>query len=82
MGADHLAEVLFALRPDRIAGRQLVGRVRFFLRVSDFDDSYRWMRAAGAEFVTAPRTEAYGWGAVFSGIAGNRWNMVRPVLGS
>ena len=39
-------------------GRQLAGRVGFFLRVDDFEAAYARMTAAGVEFETAPRTES------------------------
>jgi catechol 2,3-dioxygenase-like lactoylglutathione lyase family enzyme len=59
-------------------GNQVAGRVGFFLRVDDFDAAYERMKAAGAEFVAAPRTEAYGRLAVFRDIAGNRWDLLGP----
>lgn len=59
-------------------GNQVAGRVGFFLRVDDFDAAYGRMVAAGVEFVTAPRTEAYGRVAVFLDIAGNRWDLLGP----
>ena len=59
-------------------GNQMAGRVGFFLRVDDFDAAYERMKAAGAEFVAAPRTEAYGRLAVFRDIAGNRWDLLGP----
>lgn len=60
-------------------GNQTGGRVGFFLRVDDFDAAYKRMIAAGVEFVTAPRTEAYGRVAVFVDVAGNRWDLLGPV---
>jgi hypothetical protein len=36
------------------------------------------MAAAGVEFVTAPRAEAYGRVAVFLDVAGNRWDLLGP----
>lgn len=59
-------------------GDQVAGRVGFFLRVEDFDAAQARMRAAGVEFVTAPRTEAYGRIAVFLDVAGNRWDLLGP----
>ena len=50
----------------------------FFLRVDDFDATYARMTAAGVEFVTGPRVEAYGRVAVFRDIAGNRWDLIGP----
>ena len=61
-----------------VVGRQFAGRVGFFLRVDDFDATYGRMRAAGVEFVTAPRTEAYGQVAVFLDLEGNRWDLLGP----
>ena len=59
-------------------GRQFAGRVGLFLRVEDFDAAYERMRAAGVEFVTAPRAEPYGRVAVFVDVAGNRWDLLGP----
>jgi len=59
-----------------VVGAQTGGRVGFFLRVDDFDASYRRMVAAGVVFVRAPRDEAYGRVAVFLDIAGNRWDLL------
>jgi len=59
-------------------GDQVAGRVGFFLTVEDFDAAYRRMTAAGVEFATAPRTEPYGRVAVFTDIAGNRWDLIGP----
>ncbi|HSK21614.1 MAG TPA: VOC family protein [Egicoccus sp.] len=57
-------------------GRQVAGRVGFFLRVDDFDAAHARMAAAGVEFVTPPRDEPYGRFAVFLDIAGNRWDLI------
>jgi catechol 2,3-dioxygenase-like lactoylglutathione lyase family enzyme len=59
-------------------GSQVAGRVGFFLHVDDFDAAHARMTAAGAKFVTAPRTEPYGRVAVFLDIAGNRWDLLGP----
>ena len=59
-------------------GRQVAERVGFFLRVDDFDASYERMRSRGVEFVSVPRTEAYGRVAVFLDVAGNRWDLIGP----
>ena len=60
-------------------GRQVAGRVGFFLRVDDFEASYERMVAAGVEFATEPRSEEYGQVAVFLDICGNRWDLLGPV---
>ena len=57
-------------------GEQFAGRVGLFLRVDDFDLTYRRLLRAGVEFVTEPRSELYGKVAVFIDIAGNRWDLL------
>jgi catechol 2,3-dioxygenase-like lactoylglutathione lyase family enzyme len=66
--------------PDQLAvvGQQAAGRVGFFLRVDDFDAAYQRMVSAGVEFVSPPRSEAYGRVAVFRDIAGNKWDLLGP----
>ncbi|WP_281181553.1 VOC family protein [Actinomadura latina] len=59
-------------------GKQVAGRVGFFLQVDDFDLAYTRMTTAGVAFVTQPRTEPYGRVAVFLDIAGNRWDLLGP----
>lgn len=59
-------------------GGQFAGRVGLFLRVEDFDAGYERLRAAGVEFVGEPRAEPYGRVAVFTDIAGNRWDLLGP----
>jgi catechol 2,3-dioxygenase-like lactoylglutathione lyase family enzyme len=61
-----------------IVGKQAAGRVGFFLHVEDFDAAYARMASAGVQFLTAPRTEAYGHVAVFVDIAGNKWDLIGP----
>jgi catechol 2,3-dioxygenase-like lactoylglutathione lyase family enzyme len=63
---------------DAVVGRQVAGRVAFFLRVDDFDAAYQRMSAAGVRFVRPPRCEPYGRVAVFLDIAGNRWDLLGP----
>jgi catechol 2,3-dioxygenase-like lactoylglutathione lyase family enzyme len=59
-------------------GSQFAGRVGLFLRVDDFDLSYRRMLAHGVEFLTEPRHEPYGRVAVFVDVAGNKWDLLGP----
>jgi catechol 2,3-dioxygenase-like lactoylglutathione lyase family enzyme len=61
-----------------VVGRQVAGRVGFFLHVEDFDAAYQRMSSAGVEFVRPPRAELYGRVAVFVDIAGNRWDLIGP----
>ncbi len=65
-----------------IVGNQFAGRVGLFLRVDDFEASYRRMREAGVQFIGEPRTEAYGKVVVFVDIAGNRWDLLGPRPGA
>ena len=66
--------------PDQeaVIGRQVDGRVAFFLNVEDFGASWRRMKAAGVRFLTEPRDEDYGRVAVFLDIAGNKWDLIGP----
>jgi catechol 2,3-dioxygenase-like lactoylglutathione lyase family enzyme len=59
-----------------VVGNQAAGRVGFFLHVDDFDAAHTRMTSAGVQFVTEPRTEAYGRVAVFVDIAGNKWDLI------
>jgi catechol 2,3-dioxygenase-like lactoylglutathione lyase family enzyme len=59
-------------------GRQMAGRVGFFLRTDDFDAAHARMTAAGVRFLTAPRTEPYGRVAVFTDMSGNKWDLLGP----
>ena len=61
---------------ESVVGNQFAGRVGFFLRVVDFDETYARMVAAGVTFVGVPRVEAYGRIVVFQDIAGNRWDLL------
>jgi catechol 2,3-dioxygenase-like lactoylglutathione lyase family enzyme len=63
-------------RQSAAVGDQAAGRVGFFLKVDDFEASYRRMADAGVEFLSEPRTEPYGRVAVFLDIAGNRWDLL------
>jgi catechol 2,3-dioxygenase-like lactoylglutathione lyase family enzyme len=66
--------------PDQaaVAGRQVAGRVGFFLNVDDFDQVYRRLTAAGVPIVRPPRDEPYGRVVVFTDIAGNKWDLIGP----
>jgi catechol 2,3-dioxygenase-like lactoylglutathione lyase family enzyme len=59
-------------------GAQFAGRVGLFLRVDDFDAVHERMKSAGVEFLTTPRVEPYGRVAVFTDVAGNRWDLLGP----
>ena len=61
-----------------VIGAQVAGRVGFFLRVADFEVEYQRLVAAGVAFLTTPRSEPYGRVAVFTDIAGNRWDLLGP----
>lgn len=57
-------------------GNQAGGRVGFFLYTDDFAETHRRFAANGVEFAEAPRHESYGVVAVFTDIAGNRWDLI------
>lgn len=59
-------------------GKQMAGRVGFFLRVDDFEVAYARMQSAGVQFIGEPRAEPYGRIVVFVDIAGNRWDLLGP----
>ncbi len=59
-------------------GDQTGGRVGHFLHTDDFHRDFAAMRAAGVEFLEAPREEAYGTVAVFVDLYGNRWDLLEP----
>ena len=65
-------------RQRAVVGDQHGGRVGLFLRVDDFDASYRHMLAAGVCFIGEFRSETYGRVIVFLDIAGNRWDLLGP----
>ena len=65
-------------RQAKVIGDQVAGRVGFFLRVDDFEATYRRLSAAGLTFATPPRDEPYGRLAVFLDVAGNRWDLLGP----
>ena len=60
----------------QIVGRQVAGRVGFFLHVDDFDEIYQRLLDAQVEIIRPPRREPYGQVAVFVDIAGNRWDLL------
>ena len=57
-------------------GAQYAGRVGLFLRVEDFETTYRHMVDHGVEFLTEPRSEPYGQVVVFRDMAGNKWDLL------
>ena len=63
-------------RQSAAVGNQAAGRVGFFLRVDDFDHSYRRMVEYGVRFLSEPREESYGTVAVFLDISGNKWDLL------
>ncbi|MGH9245504.1 MAG: VOC family protein [Acidimicrobiales bacterium] len=59
-------------------GNQAAGRVGFFLRVDDFDATYKRLLANGVPIITEPRDEPYGRYCVFLDVSGNRWDLLGP----
>lgn len=66
--------------PEQIAliGRQMGGRVGFFLQTDSFDEAYANMVEAGVVFREDPRNEAYGKVVVFEDCYGNGWDLIEP----
>ena len=65
-----------------VVGRQVGGRVGFFIETDDIGrDHARW-QAGGVVFEEEPRQEAYGRVAVFRDLYGNRWDLVEPAHGA
>ena len=65
-----------------VVGRQVAGRVGFFLRVDDFESTCRRLVDAGVQFASPPRDEPYGRVAVFVDLEGNRWDLLGPAVSS
>jgi catechol 2,3-dioxygenase-like lactoylglutathione lyase family enzyme len=63
---------------EALVGRQMGGRVGFFLHTDDFGRDYAAMKMKGVIFHEEPRTEPYGRVAVFSDLYGNRWDLLGP----
>jgi catechol 2,3-dioxygenase-like lactoylglutathione lyase family enzyme len=63
-------------------GRQMAGRIGFFLEVDDFEAMFDRMTSAGVEFVGEERQEPYGRLIVFRDIAGNTWDLLGPTRSS
>ncbi|OYU78673.1 MAG: extradiol dioxygenase [Alphaproteobacteria bacterium PA3] len=66
--------------PEQIAliGRQMGGRVGFFLQTDSFDEAYANMVETGVVFREDPRNEAYGKVVVFEDCYGNGWDLIEP----
>ncbi len=61
-----------------LIGRQMGGRVGFFLQTDAFDDTYARMVEAGVVFREEPRSEPYGKVVVFEDCYGNGWDLIQP----
>jgi len=64
---------------EAVIGRQVGGRVGFFLRVRDFDTALSALKVAGATIHREPRDEPYGRVVVFEDPWGNRWDLLGPI---
>ncbi|AWM33930.1 VOC family protein [Hymenobacter nivis] len=65
----------------RAVGQQGGGRVWLFLHTDDFWRDYPVLQARGLRFLEVPRTEPYGYVAVFEDLYGNRWDLLEPLGG-
>ena len=61
-----------------LIGRQMGGRVGFFLQTDAFDDTYARMAKLGVVFREEPRSEAYGKVVVFEDCYCNGWDLIQP----
>jgi catechol 2,3-dioxygenase-like lactoylglutathione lyase family enzyme len=61
-----------------LIGRQMGGRVGFFLQTDAFDDTYARMAKLGVVFREEPRSETYGKVVVFEDCYGNGWDLIQP----
>ncbi|CAN1538009.1 Glyoxalase/fosfomycin resistance/dioxygenase domain containing protein [Caulobacteraceae bacterium] len=61
-----------------LIGRQMGGRVGFFLQTTAFDEAYTRMVEAGVVFREKPRSEPYGQVVVFEDCYGNGWDLIQP----
>lgn len=61
-----------------LIGRQMGGRVGFFLQTTAFDEAYSRMVEAGVVFREKPRSEPYGKVVVFEDCYGNGWDLIEP----
>ena len=61
-----------------LIGRQMGGRVGFFLQTTAFDEAYSRMVEAGVVFREKPRSEPYGKVVVFEDCYGNGWDLIQP----
>ncbi|TDF35688.1 VOC family protein [Alteromonadaceae bacterium M269] len=62
----------------QLVGRQMGGRVGFFLHTDDFDRDQQHMLAHGVSFLEEARNEPYGKVAVFEDLYGNTWDLLEP----
>lgn len=79
-GAETGIVLARATTPEQEAavGRQLGGRIGFFLYTDDFARDHARMTAAGIHFREEPRDEPYGTVAVFEDKYGNGWDLLQP----
>ena len=61
-------------------GAQFAGKVGLILRVDDFAAAYERMSRYGVEFTETARDEDYGRVVVFVDVAGNKWDLIGPVV--
>jgi catechol 2,3-dioxygenase-like lactoylglutathione lyase family enzyme len=62
----------------RLVGKQMGGRVGFFLHTEDFNRDYKHMLLHDVSFLEEPRYETYGTVAVFEDLYGNTWDLLEP----
>lgn len=60
-----------------VTGKQVAGRVAFFLSTDDFARDHALYLSRGVEFIEEPRHEPYGTVAVFRDVFGNLWDFIQ-----
>lgn len=68
-----------ATTPEQIErlGNQTGGRVFLFLDTDDIKRDHAAWTARGVNFLESPREESFGWGAIFTDLYGNKWELVQ-----
>lgn len=76
----HAVQVRGSARPEQesFVENQTGGRVRFFLGTDDFWRDYCTMSDPGVGFVRPPLVTSYGTVAIFKGLYGDLWDLVKP----
>lgn len=75
-GTDILLAKANGVAQENAVGNQTGGRVGFFLKTDDFEETAARFKRSGIRFCEEPRIESYGKVAVFEDLCGNRWDLL------